>query len=123
MHRRVARLAEPVEDALVVRNEAAADLPNVDAAFRPGPHDVAVARLQGSHSTVFDLASGRAVFDGTGVFAHLEFSPDGRWLLIGWPTADQWVFVLTDRPRTIRAVSGIAGQFRGRACIEGWCCG
>ena len=71
---------------------------------------------------MFDLATGGQIFSGTGVFDELTLSPDGRWLAIGWRTADQWVFVRTDRPRAIRAVSAIGEQFRGRPAIAGWCC-
>jgi hypothetical protein len=107
---------------LVGRSGSAEGRPNVDAAFRPGTHDVVVVRTHGSQSTVVDLASGRPLFEGTGVFTDVEFSPDGGWLAIGWPTADQWVFVRTKGRRAIRAVSGIAEQFRGRPRIDGWCC-
>ena len=107
---------------LLARNDPADGLANVDARFQPGTHRVLVARVHGSQSTVFDLATGRTVFNGTGVFDEIAFSPDGRWLEVGWRTADQWVFVRTDRPRTIRAVSGIGEQFRGRTRLDGWCC-
>ena len=29
----------------------------------------------------------------TGRFTRLRFSPSGRWLLVAWPLADQWVFL------------------------------
>ena len=94
----------------------------VDAAFRPGTHHVLVARTEGGQSTVYDLGSGKVVFSGTGVFDEITPSPDGRWLLVEWRTADQWVFVRLSGPRTIRAVSGIASQFRGKAVVADWCC-
>lgn len=94
----------------------------VDAAFRPGSHSVLVARTRGGQSTVTELESGRTVFSGTGVFDEITPSPDGRWLLVEWRTADQWVFVRLDGTRRLRAVSGIARQFRGEAVVEGWCC-
>ena len=96
---------------------------DVHAAFRPGTHDVAVVRRHGAQSTVFELGTGRTIFGGTGVFGGLDWSPDGRWLLVGWPTADQWVFVRSDGKR-IRAVANVAGQFRSRTFprVEGWCC-
>jgi hypothetical protein len=49
-------------------------------------------------------------------------SPDGRWLAAGWPEADQLVFVSTDGPPAIQAVSNISAQFRSRSfpTIEGW---
>lgn len=107
---------------LVRRDDPPAGARNVDAAFQPGTHRLLVARVHRGQSTVFDLAGGRTLFNGTGVFDGITFSPDGRWLAIEWRTADQWVFVRADAPRTIRAVSGIATQFRGTPRIEGWCC-
>jgi hypothetical protein len=64
---------------------------------------------------------GKVVFRGTGVFAQAVPSPNGRWLLVTWPTADQWVFV---RPGTRRivGVSRISSQFGGFPRVEGWCC-
>ena len=51
-------------------------------------------------------------------------SPDGRWLAVGWPEADQLVFVRTGGGRQIRAVSNVSAQFRSRSfpTISGWCC-
>jgi hypothetical protein len=94
----------------------------VGAAFRPGTHDVLVARTERGQSTVSDLRSGDVVFSGTGVFDAITPSPDGRWLLVEWRTADQWVFVRLAGPKTIRGVSGIVSQFRGEAVVAGWCC-
>src|SRR5262249_30130831 len=65
----------------------------VGAVFRPATHDVLVARTERGQSTVSDLRSGDVVFAGTGVFDEITPSPDGRWLLVEWRTADQWVFV------------------------------
>jgi hypothetical protein len=67
------------------------------------------------------VAGGRVVFRGTGVFDQAVRSPDGRWLLVGWPTADQWVFVRL-RPRKIIGVARITRQFGRDARIAGWCC-
>jgi hypothetical protein len=51
-------------------------------------------------------------------------SPDGRWLAVGWPEADQLVFIRTRGGRQLRAVSNVSAQFRSRAfpTIGGWCC-
>jgi hypothetical protein len=69
------------------------------------------------------LGSGRAVFSGTGGFSDLAWSPDGRWLLVGWPTANQWVFVRVAGPRRIVAAAAIARQFGGAfPRLAGWCC-
>ena len=94
----------------------------VDATFVSATHRVLVARRVGGESTVSDLATGRPVFTGTGVFDEITSSPDGRRIAVEWRTADQWVFVGADGTRSIRAFSGIAAQFRGEPVIDGWCC-
>ena len=97
---------------------------DADAAFRPGTHEAAVIRLHGSQSTVFRLATGAPLFSGTGTFDQVTWSPDGRWLLVTWPTADQWVFVRAGPEKRIRAVSNVSEQFRSNSFprVEGWCC-
>lgn len=109
---------------LVARNDPAEGWPNVDASFRPGTHQVAVARVHGAQSTVFRLGDGRTLFGGSGVFTGIAWSPDGRWLAVGWPTADQLVFVRAEGARRLRAVADVSGQFRSRAFprLGGWCC-
>ena len=66
-------------------------------------------------------ASGRLLFRGTGVFRQVAYSPNGRWLLVSWPTANQWVFVRST-PRKIVGASRIAVQFGGFPRVSGWCC-
>jgi hypothetical protein len=57
----------------------------------------------------------------------VAWSPNGHWLLISWPAADQWVFVhAAGRPQIV-AVSHIARGFSRHRIkrlprIEGWCC-
>ena len=92
-----------------------------DAAFVPGSHGVLFVRAAGDGSNVFRYVDGRTIFRGTGDFSQLAFSPDGRWLLIAWPTANQWVFVRR-HPRKIVGAARISGQFGGFPRIEGWCC-
>ena len=67
------------------------------------------------------VARGRVVFRGTGVFDQVLPSPDGRWLVVGWPTANQWVFIRL-KPRRIVGVARITQQFGRDARIAGWCC-
>jgi hypothetical protein len=67
------------------------------------------------------VAGGHVRFRGTGVFDQVVRSPDGRWLLVTWPTADQWVFVRSE-PRKIVGVSRIRSQFGGFPRVDGWCC-
>jgi hypothetical protein len=92
-----------------------------DAAFVPGTHRALAIRAAGGSSQVFSLYDGRSVFRGTGVFRQLAFSPDGRWLLITWPTANQWVFVRS-HPRKIVGAARISNQFGGYPRIASWCC-
>jgi hypothetical protein len=70
------------------------------------------------------IVAGRRLFAGAGVRA-VTWSPDGRWLMVDWPAADQWVFVrVTGAPRVV-AVSRIAQQFSARGAfpqLDGWCC-
>ena len=61
---------------------------------------------------------------GDGDFAQPVRSPDGRWLAVGWPSADQLVFLHVVGRQQIRAVSNVSSQFRSRSfpTISGWCC-
>jgi len=77
-------------------------------------------RHRGGQSEV--VAGGRVVFRGTGVFDQVVPSPDGRWLLISWPTANQWVFVRL-HPRRIVGAARITQQFGRNPHVAGWCCG
>jgi hypothetical protein len=111
----------------------------------PGPgHRLAYARRDGSvrvvevdTEAVIDRNAPRAVLsrpreaaairrllrDSVGLGAPVP-SPDGRWLAVGWPDADQLLFVRTSGRKQIRAVSNVSSQFRSRTFprIEGWCC-
>jgi WD40-like Beta Propeller Repeat len=94
-----------------------------------------VARsARGARSEVLLLRAGtgavRSIFAGAGRFTEAVWSPDGRWLLIAWASADQWVFVHSADVEGLAAVSDVSGQFRGLAEAEeafprlgGWCCG
>ena len=96
-----------------------------DAAFAGVGHEVVAVRAAGSPagsgSSVFSLTTGRTLFRGTGVFRQVTRSPNGRWLLVSWPTADQWVFVRRS-PHKIVGVSRIESQFGAFPRLEGWCC-
>jgi hypothetical protein len=92
-----------------------------DAGFIPGTHTLLAVRAAGNGSDVFSFSDNRSVFRGTGVFRQLAWSPNGRWLLVTWPTANQWVFVRTRR-RKIVGVARITQQFGRGAHVEDWCC-
>jgi WD40 repeat protein len=105
-------------------------LPLLDAALSPDGHTLAAIVAGGRSVTVRNLttphAEPRTVLAGSGL-GELSWSPDGRWLLVAWPAADQWVFVrVSGRPR-LAAVSRIAQQFSTHdsaafPTLDGWCC-
>ena len=109
------------------------------ASFAPGSHRVAVVETTGgSASTTRSVVLfgrtdaenflARQLFAGPGRFQDLTWSPDGRWLLLGWRDADQWLFLHPADGR-VRAVSNISQQFDPGAAgplsfprVAGWCC-
>jgi hypothetical protein len=113
----------------VARLPTTGNQPKLDGALSPDGQQLAL--LSDHDVTLTDLsrpgASGRRVFTGAGL-RQLTWSPDGRWLLVGWPAADQWVFIhATGRPQIV-AISKIAEQFSSPGArpafpaTEGWCC-
>jgi hypothetical protein len=67
------------------------------------------------------------LFAGPGAIDDVTWSPDGHWLLAGWESADQWLFLRADRPRRLIAIDDISRQFEpgGAATaafpqVEGW---
>ncbi|HEU0247390.1 MAG TPA: hypothetical protein VFR38_09935 [Gaiellaceae bacterium] len=70
-----------------------------------------------------DASAARRLFAGAGTFDDVTWTPDGRWILVTWPEAQQWVFIRANGAG-IRAVSNVSEQFRSRAFprVEGWCC-
>jgi dipeptidyl aminopeptidase/acylaminoacyl peptidase len=69
----------------------------------------------------------RQMLAGSGV-QNVSWSPDGRWVVVSWPAANQWVFVRVRGAPRVTAVSRIAQQFspsgspRSFPQLEGWCC-
>jgi hypothetical protein len=80
------------------------------------------ASLQGL--TPFERAQARGVVGDAVERGTPVRSPDGSWLAVGWPEADQFVFIRTRGGRQIKAVSNVSAQFRSRVfpTIGGWCC-
>jgi hypothetical protein len=91
----------------------------------------AVAR-SGAQSQLLRLGPGDAkqrLFVGLGRLGDVLYSPNGRWLLAAWRSADQWLFLNPDHPRRIVAISDISHQFDPGATspsrfpsLAGWCC-
>jgi hypothetical protein len=95
---------------------------DTDAAFVGHNDNAAAIRVAGASSNVFWIRGGPVLFSGSGVMRQLQPSPDRRWVLITWPTANQWVFVRAKR-RKIFGIGRISQQFGRDARIAGWCCG
>jgi hypothetical protein len=102
--------------------------------------DAALSPSGGTLALVFDGVGGavivenvqahrpatRRVLAGSGL-GRVAWSPDGRWLLISWPAANQWVFVRVVGAPRISAISRIAQQFSAGGPsrfpqVDGWCC-
>jgi hypothetical protein len=69
-----------------------------------------------------DATAARRVFTGAGDFDRIAWSPDARWLLLSWRSADQWLFIRSAAVRKVIPVSGIEEAFGPRAVLAGWCC-
>jgi hypothetical protein len=71
---------------------------------------------------ISDRAGNRELFSARGDLTGPTWSPDSRWLLIGWPAADQWLFIDTEHPHRVVPYERIAGQFGegGFPRVEGW---
>jgi hypothetical protein len=101
------------------------------ASFRPHTHDLALSvRQQGAGEIslvhVDRPGTARVLFAGPGAFGDIVWAPDGSWLLVDWPSANQWLFL---RGARVRAVSNIEQQFPRVARPGGtlqlddrWCC-
>src|SRR5205085_4859860 len=95
-----------------------------DAAISPdgraiallGQRDLTIAQLPPRAPAPRRLFSGESL-------GQVAWSPDGGWLLVSWPAANQWIFVRAGARPRIEAVSRIAQQFGGAPIsIDGWCC-
>jgi hypothetical protein len=102
------------------------------ATFKPGTRSItyAVFEIKTGKSSVFVYKRNSIErFSGVGRLTDLTWSPDRKWLLVSWPSADQWVFLeIPGGVRRIDAVGGITAEFDPGAAgsafpvVEGWCC-
>lgn len=105
----------------------------VDAALAPQRPLVAASitywKKHGTYSEAVVFRPGRSqgLLRVPGSLGQIEWSPDGRRLLVAWPGANQWLFLPLGHGRG-RAVANISRAFSpgGRPTsfprIEGWCC-
>jgi hypothetical protein len=115
--------------------------PLVTGSMSPNGTTLALVRQQGvqiAHLAPGSAARGAALasaLPGAGIH-DATWSPDSRWLLISWPTANEWVFLATGDKPHLKATSQIAQRFgQPRTTrllhrsggtelpeLEGWCC-
>ena len=97
-----------------------------DAAFAPGLHRIGLVRRGEALTLDADRLRARPqrIFVATGRLDQVAWSPNGRWLLVTWPAADQLIFVRAARPHRIVAFSSISRQLGGGRfpTLGGWCC-
>jgi Tol biopolymer transport system component len=91
----------------------------VVAAASPDGKRIAVLETRDGESTV-DV-DGKPVFKGAGAISSIAWSPDGRWLLLDWKGADQWLFIRSPVKKLL-AVSNIRATFGAKTALAGWCC-
>jgi dipeptidyl aminopeptidase/acylaminoacyl peptidase len=120
--------------ALVWRHEAPGGAGFETAAISPSGRDVAAVITTGAaaRSELLSLGPGEAprrLFSGLGRLGEVVYSPDGRWLLLSWRSADQWLFLNPAHPGRVAAVSDVSAQFDPGATspvafprVAGWCC-
>lgn len=70
------------------------------------------------------LRSRGVIFEATGVLTAPLWSPDGRWVLVGWPLGDQWLAIPAAPGRRAGGLSGVSRTFAGRVfpTPRDWCC-
>jgi hypothetical protein len=103
------------------------------ATVAPGGDRVAVVTADGGTGRVLLIAKAhplRVLFAGPGRFAAPRWSPEGRWLLLPWTSADQWLFLEPGSGTgKLHAVAQLAKQFSPGdptaarfPSVVGWCC-
>jgi WD40 repeat protein len=105
----------------------------VDAAWSPTPGTLAYVTFDPAtnRSTVWAADRGgegrpQELFGGAGRIGSVTWSPDGRWVLASWDSADEWVFIRSgDGATKVVARSSITEQLNGHAggpfpAVAGW---
>lgn len=87
---------------------------DVDRALSPSAQQLALVEHAGASDRLLLSRRGggtRDLFFARSRLVGPTWSPDGRWILIGWPAADQWLFVDPKDPKNVLAFGRIAEQF------------
>lgn len=98
--------------------------PVLDAAISPDGQRLAFLRRQ--EVVIRQLStrrSERLLLSAAGL-RQVVWSPDGRWLLLAWPAADEWLFARAVGKPEITGVGRVTEQLSAGAfpTVDGWCC-
>jgi len=115
------------EQRLVPLGRGAA--PVVDAAFQPSTTSIAFVQRAKERSVVWlyprlaaDATRAVRVLAVPGSVDRVSWSPDGRWLLLSWRSADEWLFIRSAPVRKVVPVAAIEESFGPAAVPDAWCC-
>jgi PQQ enzyme repeat len=104
--------------------------PVTQAAFAPEGRALAYTTRTGDRAFVRLRNRGetRTLFEGAGQLGDVAWSPNGRWLLAGWPAPDQWLFLRVPEVNKVETVEDVRREFDpgGEGVgsfprVAGWC--
>lgn len=101
----------------------------LDAAFAPGTRDIAYSAYDPEAGESSIVLAGESLQQGEGHLEDLVFSPNGSWLVTGWPEADQLLFLRLPGVSRIVAVPDVRREFDPGGAgatsfprVAEWCC-
>ena len=101
----------------------------LDASFAPGTRAIGYSIYAPATDQSSIVLAGERLQQGEGRFEDLVFSPNGRWLLTGWPAADQLLFIRLPGVSGLVTVPDIRQEFDPGGVgatsfprVAEWCC-
>jgi hypothetical protein len=101
----------------------------LDAAFAPGTRQVAYSAFEAEEDRSAVFLGSERLQSVEGRLEDIVFSPNGKWLLTGWPEADQLLFLRLPGVSRIVAVSDVRREFDPGSVgattfprVAEWCC-
>jgi hypothetical protein len=101
----------------------------LDVSFAPGTRTIGYSLYAPESGQSSIVLAGQRLQQGEGRFEDIVFSPNGRWLLTGWPEADQLLFIGLPGVRRLVTVPGIRREFDPGGVgatsfprVAEWCC-
>jgi hypothetical protein len=101
----------------------------LDAAFAPGTRQLAYSAFEAEEDRSAVFLGSERLQSVEGRLENVVFSPNGNWLLTGWPEADQLLFLRLPGVSRIVAVSDVRREFDPGSVgattfprVAEWCC-